>query len=293
MREMTADVVFTWCRPGTPEKPRGYEWKRKGGTWRGRQYLVPLLEAKGEWTEYVPHPGLFRTFASLSSNTTDEALLIESFAKVYGDIIARPEDDVVRLTTVVEIIRKNATLQTWCRAIEHMRRAVVLWDRINAPRGHDEMKLLFTRPKGASAILYWRTHHPLERKSDNTTCSVLVMGKNVSSYPVGQIVPLARKALQYEIQSAFADTETPSHTTPCVVTPELHLALRPANLLAFMWLSFARVVSGDIEERRCEMFKTCGEYIYVGHGPGLQRNDTTTCSAACRQSKKRAGARSR
>jgi hypothetical protein len=287
----TVDVVFTWCRPGAPEKPRGYEWKRKG-TWRGRQYLVPQLGGKGEWTEYVPHPGLFRTFASLGSNTTDEASLIRSFAKVYGDIIARPEDDVVRLTTVVEIIRKNATLQTWCRAIEHMRRAVVLWDRINAPKGHDEMKFLFTRPKGASAILYWRAHHPLERKSDNTTCPVLVMGNDVSKYPVGQMVPLARKALQYEIQSAFTDTETPSHTTPCIVTPELHLALRPRNLLAFMWLCFARVVSGEIEERRCEMFKTCGEYIYVGHGPGLQRNDTTTCSAACRQMKKRQTAKS-
>ncbi|MGA3048502.1 MAG: hypothetical protein ABSD67_17850 [Terracidiphilus sp.] len=287
MAKATVDVVFTWCRPGTPEKPRGYEWKRKGGTWRGRQYLVPLFGAKGEWTEYVPHPGLFRAFASLGDNTSDETLLIKSFAKAYGDIIARPEDDRLRLTTVVEIIRKNATLETWCRAIEHMRRAVVLWDRINAPGGQDEMQRLFTRPKGASAILYWRAHHPLERKSDNTTCPALVMGKDVAKYPVGQIVPLARKALQYEIQSAFTDTETPSHTTACIVTPDLHLALRPTNLLAFMWLCFARVVSGVIEERRCEMFESCGEYIYVGRGPGLQRNDTITCSAACRQEKKR------
>ena len=286
MPKVTANVVFSWCRPGGLEKPRGYEWKRKG-TWSGRQYLVPLSGGKGEWTEYVPHPGLFRTFASLSSSTKDERLLIQSFAKAYGDIIARPEDDVVRLTTVVERIRKNATLETWCRAIEHMRRAVTLWDRINAPRGHDEVQWLFTRPKGATAILYWRTHHPLERKSDDKTCPVLVMGKDVAKYPVGQIVPLARKALQYEIQNALTDTETPSYTTPCIVTPELHLALRPRNLLAFMWLSFARVVSGEIAERRCEMFKVCGEYIYVGHGPWLQRNDATTCSAACRQMKKR------
>jgi hypothetical protein len=282
----TADVLFTWHRPGTPEKPRGYEWKRRGA-WRARQYLVPLLGAKGKWTEYVPHPGLFRTFASLGGNTTDERLLIKSFAKAYGDLIARPGDDGVRLTTVVEIVRKNATLETWCRAIEHMSRAVALWDRINAPERHDELKWLFTRPRGADAILYWRAHHPLERKSDNTTCPVLVMGKDVAKYPAEQIVPLARKALQYEIQSAFTDLETPSHTTPCIVTPELRLALRPANLLAFMWLCFARVVSGEIEERRCEMFESCGEHIYVGRGPGLQRNDTATCSAACRQKRKR------
>lgn len=291
MAKAPADVLFTWCRPGTPEKPRGYEWKRKG-TWRGRQYLVPQLGGKSEWTEYVPHPGLFRTFATLGTSTTDEMLRIQSFAKAYGDIIARPEDDVVRLTTVVEIIRKNATLLTWCRAIEHMRRAVEVWDRINARERHDELRCLFTHPNNASAILYWRTHHPLERKFDNTTCPVLVMGKDVAKYPLGQIVPLARKALQYEIQNAFTDTQTPSHTTPCIVTPELHLALRPANLLAFMWLCFARVVSGEIQERRCELFESCQEFIYVGRGPGLQRIDTTTCSAACRQNKKRQTAKS-
>lgn len=272
MGKATADVLFTWCRPGTPENPRGYEWKRKG-TWKGRQYLVPLLGAKGKVTEYVPHPGLFRTFASLSIAKDDaREWEIEAFARDYGDIIAKPQDD-------------HATMETWSRTIQQMRRAVVLWDCINDTGKHEYLKQLFTRPKGA--ILYWQKHHPLERKSDNTTCPAIAMGKDVTKFPANDVLPLARKALQYEIQTAFTDTETPSHSTLCIVAPELRLMLRPANLLAFMWLCFARVVSGEIEERPCEMFTSCGQYIYVGSGPGLQRNDATTCSANCRQQKKR------
>ncbi len=289
MGKATADVMFTWCKPGTPENPRGYEWKRKG-TWKGRQYLVPLLGAKGKVTEYAPHPGLFRTFASLSiAKDGAREWEIEAFAKDYGDIIARPQDDHVRLTTVVETVRTHATMETWCRAIQHMRRAVVLWDCINDTGKHEYLRQLFTRPKGA--ILYWQKHHPLERMSDNTTCPALAMGKDVTKFPANDVLPLARKALQYEIQTAFTDTETPSYSTPCVVTPELRLMLRPVNLLAFMWLRFARVVSGEIEERPCEMFTSCRKYIYVGSGPGLQRSDATTCGANCRQQKKRQDAK--
>ncbi len=96
----------------------------------------------------------------------------------------------------------------------------------------------------------------------------------------------SRRALQIEIHRALTDTKTPSHTA-LRFTPELRFALSPPNLLAYMWLTFARVVSGEIEERPCAMFEICHEYIYVGSGPGLQRDDTTTCSAACRQRKKR------
>jgi hypothetical protein len=286
VKRPSIDVLFTWSKPES-----GHEWKQKG-RWRGARYLVPRLGAKGKVTEYAPHPGLFRTFASLNSAKDDaRAWEIKVFANAYGDIIARPQDDHVRLTTEVEMVRTHATMETWCRAIQHMRRGVELWDWINDTGKHEDLKRLFTRPKGA--ILYWQKHHPLERKSDNTTCPALAMNKDVAKYPVGEIVPLARKALHVEIQEALTDIETPSHATACLVLPEMQMVLRPVNLLAYMWLCFARVVSGEIEERRCEMFARCGEYIYVGTGSGLQRSDATTCSAACRQEKKRAAQKAR
>jgi ureidoglycolate hydrolase len=233
---------------------------------------------------------LFRTFASIPI-TKDEMREreIKAFAKDYGDIIARPQDDHVRLTTEVEMVRKHATMETWRRAIQHMHRAIDLWDRIEDPERHGELKLFITRNKGA--ITYRRLHHPLERKEGNDSFVVIATGKKLAEYPLEDIIRPARKALQAEIQDALTDIEIPSHTTPCLLMPELRLVLRPVNLLAYMWLSFARVVSGEIEERPCEMFTSCHEYIYVGSGPWLQRDDTTTCSAACRQKKKRQGAK--
>lgn len=281
MKRPSTDVLFIWSKPES-----GHEWKQKG-RWRGARYLVPRLGAKGKVTEYVPHPGLFRTFASLNSAKDDaRAWEIKVFAKAYGDIIARPQGDHVRLSTEVEMVRTHATMETWCRAIQHMRRAVELWDLINAGERHKEFSGLIIRSKGA--ITYRRVHHPLERQEGNDSFVVIATGKKLAEYPVEDLIKPARKALQYEVQEALTDIETPSYTTPCLLMPEFHLVLRPVNLLADMWLSFARVVSGEIEERRCEMFARCGEYIYVGLGPGLQRSDATTCSAACRQEKKRA-----
>jgi len=284
VKKTSTDVLFTWQKPES-----GHEWKQKGNR-RDAQYLVPVLGPKGKVTEYVPHPGLFRTFAGL--NTAKDEVRereIRVFARAYGDIIARPQDDHVRLTTVVETVRTHATMKTWSRAIQHMRRAVELWDLINAPERHKELSGLIIRNKGA--ITYRRVHHPLERKEGNDSFVVIATGKKLAEYPVEDLIKPGRKALQYEVQEALTDIETPSHTTPCLLMPDLRLVLRPVNLLADMSLSFARVVSGEIEERPCEMFESCHEYIYVGSGPWLQRDDTTTCSAACRQKKKRQDAK--
>lgn len=96
----------------------------------------------------------------------------------------------------------------------------------------------------------------------------------------------ARRTLQIEVHRALTDTATPSHTM-LGLTPELTITPRPSNLLAYMWLTFARIVAGEIEERPCEMFETCGEYIYVGRGLGLKRDDAAVCGATCRKWKER------
>ena len=93
-----------------------------------------------------------------------------------------------------------------------------------------------------------------------------------------------QRSLQLEIHHALTDTALPSHTA-IGLTSELGLALHPVNLLAYMWLTFARVVSGEIEERPC--MGNCSGYIYVGRGPGLKREDTVTCSDACRKWRER------
>jgi hypothetical protein len=97
----------------------------------------------------------------------------------------------------------------------------------------------------------------------------------------------ARKDLQLEIESALRDLTTPSCARVCL-NQKLELFVYPVNLLAFMWLTLARLVSGEIVEQPCMgKSKGCLGYIYTGLGPGLKKTGTVTCSIACRKWKER------
>jgi hypothetical protein len=97
----------------------------------------------------------------------------------------------------------------------------------------------------------------------------------------------ARQDLQIEIESALRDVATPSCARACL-NQNLELFVYPVNLLAFMWLTLARLVSGAIVEQLCMgKSKSCLGYIYTGVGPGLKKTGTVTCSIACRKWKER------
>lgn len=69
---------------------------------------------------------------------------------------------------------------------------------------------------------------------------------------------------------------------------KLELFVHPVNLLAFMWLTLARLLSGEIVEQPCMgRSKDCLGYIYTGVGPGLKKTGSVTCSIACRKWKER------
>jgi hypothetical protein len=236
----------------------------------------------GAW-EYTPAPDLFRKFAALkiADDKVGRAQIL-AFANEYGDVIAQPHEGNLVLDSGIRKVRKHATRETWCRAIQHMRRAVDIWDSINDPQKHKSLRRSIVRSKGL--ITYRAMHHPLEGKVDDDSYTVIAFEKDMARYPANDIIPAARRALQLEIRAALTDTVTPSHSTPDV-TPELEIVVNPVNLLAYMWLTFVRVVSGEIEERLCDV---CHEgRFYVGSGRGLHRGDKTTCGAACRKRKQR------
>ena len=92
------------------------------------------------------------------------------------------------------------------------------------------------------------------------------------------------------IDSALRDTETPSCATPVLVLKENRIVLCPANLLAFMWLTFARVVAGEIREQPCTAKdldgNPCPNFVYFE--PGVRRYDErATCGDTCRKRKQR------
>lgn len=100
----------------------------------------------------------------------------------------------------------------------------------------------------------------------------------------------AREALQIEVESALQDAKTPSYAR-VYLNARFELFVHPVNLLAFMWLTIARLLSGEIEERLCAFCKK--KHFYIGMGPGLHRADQKVCGATCRKGKQRGLLKSR
>lgn len=99
----------------------------------------------------------------------------------------------------------------------------------------------------------------------------------------------AKQELQLEIESALRDVKTPC-CARALLNQKLELFVYPVNLLAFMWLTLARLLSGDIVEQVCMgVSKQCVGHFCTGIGPGLKKTGTTTCSPACRKWKERHG----
>lgn len=97
----------------------------------------------------------------------------------------------------------------------------------------------------------------------------------------------AKAKLQTAIASAIQDRTMP-RCTIMYLNPQHELIATPVNLLAFMWLTLARLASGEIAEQPClGKSKMCVGYLYTGIGPGLMKTGTTTCSIACRKEKSR------
>jgi hypothetical protein len=204
--------------------------------------------------------------------------LVLAFADKYGDILAQPQEGRFDLLAEYPVVSpKHALWEQWRLSIQRMRRALALWDAMNDPERHKALQRLFTR--GPNGIMY--TGFDPGGKGSR----LIAKGCQVSEYPTRDIYRMARRALQLDIHAAISDTATPSHSTPSL-TADLRPVMLPVNLLASMWLTFARVASGEIEERRCAAVG-CSEFVYIGSGPGLQNAHTLTHSAACRQRESR------
>jgi hypothetical protein len=232
-----------------------FRWSvpESGHEWRtlkGEQRLVWTEEKKGGFTEeFSPEAGLFRKFAALDTRSRQQQDRILEFADTYGDILALPGSSFVRLLGEGAAPPEDG----------NYRRIV---------RGHATLKVWrYTIQRMSRAVNLW------DQSNDENS---------------GKAARLqARAALQQEIESAMRDTATPRCVRLCL-NQKLELFVYPVNLLAFMWLTLARLVSGEIVEQPCMgKSKECLGYIYTGSGTGLRKAGTTTCSTACRKWKER------
>ena len=232
-----------------------FRWRvpESGHEWKQRKgewRLVWKEEKSGGWSkEYRPQAGIFREFAALEIAPTRQEEEILRFADKYGDIVALPGSSVERFVGEA------------------------------APPPQDGVYYQIIRSH--ATLRTWRQAIRHMRRAVN-------LWDQSNDEQTGKTARLqARTALQVEIESVLKDLTTPSCARVCL-NQKLELFVYPVNLRAFMWLTLARLVSGEIVEQPCiGKSKNCLRYIYTGLGPGLKKTGTVTCSIACRKWKQR------
>jgi len=265
IREVRTDpFIFRW-----PVSIAGYEWlesKMDGGL-----RLIARDEPGAGIRLEEPPNKLFRDFAALIP-TEDE---IRDFANAHGDLF-RTYDGIQDI-----VVRKNQTatygtsLESWKKAIQDMRQLVELWDHIQYRRITRLRRLIDMDKNGISYSIGGRWVLLAHKE--------ILLTAPMSRFSPRDVILPARYALQKEVNRRLADPSTLTVPELAWTPDNFHrLIFRPSNLLAALWLQFAQELTGEFKLKACEV---CGKPIQVG--PGGRRADTKTCSAACRQKKKR------
>lgn len=228
----------------------GHEWKHREGKLR----LVWKEERKGGWTgRYIPKVGSFREFAALATTKSRQQAEIQTFANKYGDIIALPGSSFDVFAREDGITWESDQPGTYYRKTIRSHALLSTWRQ-----AIQQMR---------RAVDFWDF---INKKETLSGARLEVLAE-----------------LRARIESALKDTTTPSFTRVCL-NQKMELFAHPVNLLAFMWLTLARLVSGEIVEQPCVgKSRCCLGYVYTGLGNGLKKTGTLTCSIACRKWKER------
>jgi Putative ATPase subunit of terminase (gpP-like) len=238
---------FTWQRPAS---------RRKGFAWEGAGEDLRLVDAPGAaFTDYKPHPGIFRDFADLGHSP--EAVL--KFANRYGALRKRREWD---------------TLTFWRTGIQETNRLVRLSDAVTTG---DWKKLPGTlAPFLADAHL----------SSADDLRPILDKQKRGEKASKNEQVHAAVVRLYHAVSPAQRLEVEGSWNA---MTERVDLRLKHADLIGFMFFQLGHAFLGGRRFRQCAV---CGKWTLLR--PGVNRADRTTCSdycrlRRCRQRKQKAG----
>lgn len=248
-------------------------------------------EAETKLRIYAPlkDQRLFLRFAAVGAQRAD----IERFANRYGTLFDYYSD----LTAVQRAPGSYRTaqlhgpsLRKWQFEIGYMRALVDIWKATKAAR-RDALKDVISWD-GKDMVSY-RIELPLGMASWRLLAAPSVNQHLLARFKTGDVLRPARYLLQAEINKRIADINSSNHLAIIprlvwcpgpriegVARPDHHqrIIFEPTNLLAAMWLQFARAVT---EEYQLQMCEGCGEYFQVGKG--ARRLHTKTCGSRCRQ----------
>jgi hypothetical protein len=214
---------------------------------------------------YVPikaYPALFRTFATLEP--TEEAIL--RFSQRFG-WLSRPEEielDEYGKTTRYEPI------SIWIEEITEMKYVVTLWDM---SQNQDQ--------EGLKRFIDWKKFVRIEFKEAPDEEMEFLAGhllgpRSFSSHiperdyllpSISQIMHLVNNSLSNRVNLALHH----SHDG------QMKLELEPRDLLACMWVQFAKSINENKKHRKC---LGCDLWFEIGGQGG--RPDKTYCGDACR-----------
>jgi len=261
----------------------GYEWVRGlDSEWR----LAPRVSTTQQTTVYEPLKDnrLFFRFAGLKPTRRD----IQQFAIKYGTLFRKYglEDMVRRAPGPYDSSELYGTsLRRWTWEIEAMSSLARVWRAIKGSRGN-----------ALKNVVFWK---------DNNSVGYKIGGRrswlatpHLRSFLLPRFKPNdvfrpAMYVLQSEINRRIAEYDSagyaaivprlvwcPGPRIEGIARPDHHqrIVFQPTNLLAAMWLQFARTVTEEHQVRICE---GCGEYFQIGKG--ARRMHAQTCGDRCRQ----------
>ena len=228
-----------------------------------------------------------RLFLKFSAVQTSRGAILK-FANRYGDLFNsyNLKDMVVRPTGQYWPSQlRGASLNRWKLEINQMRVLVRIWRAIKGARKNELKHFIFWRDKNAVEYRLGMSIVWLATPEINNYLLKL--------FTPGDVLKPAMYLLQREINRRIAEADNsgyvpivprlvwcPGPRKEGIARPDHHqrIIFHPTNLLAAMWLQFARAIT---EEYRLQICEGCGEYFQIGKG--ARRIHTQTCSDRCRQ----------
>jgi hypothetical protein len=286
---------FLWTVPES-----GYQWKRvrgftSGGGGEGTVGHQSRVEDEPRWfltdglspgqryrtKRYDPlktAPGLFRTFAQVPPKDRDAIL---AFANQYGKLgieqalYEMAGDQPGRLLGTW-----GEKHQEWVEHIDQMRRAIAIWDMVQARDA-----------AGLSGFIRWRRADSGEEYWVYNSYPDLPVNDAGPPGPRTQLIePVeglfnrddvftpATFLVQRWINTHLKDRASPRLLYQLEFGTQV-LQIVPHNLLGAMWLQFAHVIAGNKKHRPC---KECGKWIEISSEDDGRSARRMFCSDSCK-----------
>jgi hypothetical protein len=264
----------------------GHEWKKGEATPEDLLLVARNVPGSRLKLNYPleKHPGLFHDFSALRGKED-----ILQFANLYGTLFHGGyscEESVQGATLTFNKDPRTpvgklsgTSLARWEGWIADMRVHVHFWESIvdcnvkelsRVIKWESDGSVGYTFPPGSEFGGWLWTPN---------------LGSSPNHFKPGDVLLPARYVLQRQINQHLAEPRIGLSVPTLAWTPDLkeRITITPPNLLAGMWLQFARAVTGKYLLKRCQ---GCGNYFQAG--PGGMRSDAKTCSNTCRQRRARA-----